>query len=240
MIKRIVCTLCAVVLTVAAGIPAMAASKYDYKFEAEEYEDFYPASEGKILHDGHGNFTAADTQPSITSADGYIAAIYPGDSITGGYPSYPGLWQNTDSAPPGIGGPYVSGKNLADQQGKIGELEISCIGLNCNVYEGESVSNLAKGAGHFTCTSAWNGNVGLAGHNRGSAAYFGGLKYLRTGDIVTYRTALGVRTYSVFSVRKIADTDFSPLNAAGYNMLTLITCVENSPSLRLCVQAMEI
>lgn len=38
----------------------------------------------------------------------------------------------------------------------------------------------------------------------------------------------------------ISSTDYSYLNEMGDNRITLITCVKNQPSLRLCVQAVEI
>ena len=84
---------------------------------------------------------------------------------------------------------------------------------------------MAKGAGHFESTSMWNGNVAMSGHNRGSADYFGDLKYLVPGDTITYSTDRGTRT---------------SLNPSYENKLTLITCVENIASLRLCVEAEEL
>ena len=50
------------------------------------------------------------------------------------------------------------------------------------VYEDESLESLAKGAGHFKFTSYWDGNVGLAGHNRGIAYHFGQIHTLESGD----------------------------------------------------------
>ena len=77
-------------------------------------------------------------------------------------------------------------------------------------------------------------------HNRGSADYFGDLKYLVPGDTITYSTDRGTRTYRVTSVRQISVNDLSPLNPSYENKLTLITCVENIASLRLCVEAEEL
>jgi len=42
--------------------------------------------------------------------------------------------------------------------GSIGTLSIPRFGATVKVYEGEDLSNLAKGAGHFSATSAWDGN----------------------------------------------------------------------------------
>ena len=38
----------------------------------------------------------------------------------------------------------------------------------------------------------------------------------------------------------IASDDYSFLNEMGDNRITMITCIANQPSLRLCVQAVEI
>ena len=124
--------------------------------------------------------------------------------------------------------------------GSIGRLKIPALGLSVKVYENESLENLAKGAGHFKSTSCWDGNVGLAGHNRGVANHFGKIHTLENGDKITYTTKLGTRTYEVFFVGQIEETDFSRLGRTSENMITLITCVRNVPEMRWCVQAREI
>ena len=55
-----------------------------------------------------------------------------------------------------------------------------------------------------------------------------------------YTTKLGTRTYEVFYVGQIEETDFSRLGRSSENMITLITCVRNVPEMRWCVQAREI
>ena len=52
--------------------------------------------------------------------------------------------------------------------GSLGTLRIPAIGLTVSIYEGTDSAMLAKGAGHFSETSIWNGNVALAAHNRGA------------------------------------------------------------------------
>ena len=49
-----------------------------------------------------------------------------------------------------------------------------------------------------------------------------------------------IRTYEVTFVGTIGSTDYSYLNEMGDNRITMITCIANQPSLRLCVQAVEI
>lgn len=124
--------------------------------------------------------------------------------------------------------------------GSLGRLKIPSLGLSVKVYEDESLESLAKGAGHFKSTSCWDGNVGLAGHNRGVANHFGQIHTLENGDKITYTTRLGTRIYEVFYVGQIKETDFSRLGRTSENMITLITCVRNVPEMRWCVQAREV
>ena len=124
--------------------------------------------------------------------------------------------------------------------GSLGRMKIPALGLSVKVYEDESLESLAKGAGHFKSTSCWDGNVGLAGHNRGVADHFGQIHTLDYGDRITYTTKLGTRTYEVFYVGKIDETDFSRLDRTSENIITLITCVRNDRDMRWCVQAREV
>jgi sortase A len=123
--------------------------------------------------------------------------------------------------------------------GSIGKLYVARTDKTIKVYEGESLDNLKLGAGHFASTSAWDGNVALAGHNRGSYPFFSFVKNLKTGDKLTYTTQYGTRTYEVYSKTQISETDYAGLSWSGDNMLTLITCIENTPELRWLVQARE-
>lgn len=124
--------------------------------------------------------------------------------------------------------------------GSLGRLKISKLGLNVKVYEDESLENLAKGAGHFKSTSCWDGNVGIAGHNRGVTNHFGKIHTLVAGDKIVYTTQLGTRTYEVFYVGQISETDFSRLDRTSENIITLITCVRDVRNMRWCVQAREV
>lgn len=135
---------------------------------------------------------------------------------------------------------YTSKSEVLRKDGSIGTLKISEIGLNVKVYDGTTSNSMKKGVGHFSETSYWNGNIGLAGHNRGVNDNFGKLKKLSKGDVITYKTELGTRKYEVFYVGQIGVTDLSRLNPSNENIITLITCVENQPLLRLCVQAKEL
>lgn len=124
--------------------------------------------------------------------------------------------------------------------GYLASLKIPSIGVNVKVYEGTGTTPLAKGAGHFTDTSIWDGNVCIAAHNRGAHAQFGKIHTLSAGDRVTLTTKLGTRTYEVTSVSKILETDTSGLTATTGNQITLYTCVADQPAYRWMVRAVEI
>ena len=84
--------------------------------------------------------------------------------------------------------------------------------------------------------------VGLAAHNRGFPInYFARLKELVEGDEIIYKTKYGQKRYKVFLTTIIADTDWSYLQQnTDKNTITLITCVENVPNERRCIQGVEI
>lgn len=124
--------------------------------------------------------------------------------------------------------------------GSLGTLKIPAIDLNAKIVQGTTSTALAKGVGHFTNTSIWNGNVSLAAHNRGTNAIFGKIHTLANGDRITLTTKEGTRTYSVTSVSKISETDNSMLEATSDNCITLFTCVRDEREYRWCVRAVEV
>lgn len=123
--------------------------------------------------------------------------------------------------------------------GYLATLQIPRLGVNVKVYQGTDSAQLAKGAGHFPGTSVWDGNVAVAGHNRGTNCYFGDIHKLTQGDTITLTTKLGKRTYAVTSVAKVSETDSSMLAATPDNCITLYTCVRNESAYRWCVRAVE-
>ncbi len=112
--------------------------------------------------------------------------------------------------------------------------------MSIKVYEGTGNSILAKGAGHFTDTSIWDGNCCFAGHNRGTNGIFGSIHTLEVGDKITLTTKLGTRTYEVTSVNKISETDNSLLERTAENCITLFTCVRDQRAYRWAVRAVEV
>ena len=89
-------------------------------------------------------------------------------------------------------------------------------------------------------TTKTSGNVGLAAHNRGYPVnYFTNIKQLKEGDEIIYKYYEFEKTYLVVENKIIKDTDWEPLEGTKENKITLITCVENEPEYRRCIQAVE-
>jgi len=159
----------------------------------------------------------------------------PGGDLTNPYVSVPtGLLPHTSQ----LAELHTAPRFYAD--GSIGTIFVERTGRTIRVYHGETEENMRRGAGHFTMTSAWDGNVVLAGHNRGTFGFFDFVRDLQMGDRITYTTLFGVRTYEVFSLERVNEYDHSMLGWSAENILTLITCVENTPSLRRVAQLREV
>lgn len=125
-----------------------------------------------------------------------------------------------------------------DGEKVLGVIKIDKINFEGLVYEGTSLDTLAKGVGHFENSKYFDGNVCLAAHN--SNKFWAELHTLEVGDEITYVSALGTRKYKVSSMEEISETDWSKLSETSSNILTLITCVKDKPTQRLCVQAIEV
>lgn len=134
---------------------------------------------------------------------------------------------------------YTENSLLTYTNGHFGAVSIGTRGLFAYVYPGATYDSMRKGAGHVDGTSVWNGNIALCGHNRGSWPYFGNLKYTQTGDVITYKTSLGTRTYRVTFAGRILVTDTAVLNPTAINQITLLTCIANEPAYRFCVIGQE-
>ena len=131
-------------------------------------------------------------------------------------------------------------KDLYYSGGYLGTLKIPTLGLSVKVYQGTNADALRKGAGHFANTSIWEGNVAIAGHNRGVNNHFGKIHTLSAGDTITLKTVYGTRTYSVSSVQKVHETDTSCVQDSASNMITLVTCVANEREYRYVVQGYQV
>ena len=122
----------------------------------------------------------------------------------------------------------------------IGSLKIEKINLNGTVKEGSTNEILRDYIGHIEETAKYDGNVGLAAHNRGNKySYFARINELEPGDEIVYTTKYGERKYKVNQKKDILETDWSMLQETKENKLTLITCIKNRVNQRLCVQAVQ-
>lgn len=122
----------------------------------------------------------------------------------------------------------------------LGIITVDKIGLNATVKEGTSSETLLNYIGHIEETATYDGNIGLAGHNRGCEnSYFARINELEEGDIIKYKTKFFDRTYVVDNIQVIYETDWTLLESTKENKLSLITCITNKRNQRLCVQATE-
>ena len=135
---------------------------------------------------------------------------------------------------------YTSVEDMKRSDGSIGTVKIPSLDINMKVWEGETNASMKKGLGHYSSTSAWNGNVSVCGHNRGAKYTIGSIKNLKKGDTITYTTLLGTRTYAVETVTTISNDDWSYLQATSDNRITITTCLADHPESRVCVQAVEV
>lgn len=254
-------------LLAALSIPAGAA---DYDFVTAGDTDYYDSTEYSSYYDSDYNYGGMNEvdfdvpeikyglaqefletslyNPYMGNGVQY-GLSYSGGSSGGGTGGSEAVYpQETGSFTVDYGGepiaveysPEVTLADMLRDDGSIGTVTITSVGLEAKVYEGATTESMAKGAGHYETTSLWDGNVGLFGHNRGSHPHFKQLKNVEVGDIITYETNEGTRTYQVVFVGTISYTDHTYLNEMGDNRITLTTCIADQPSLRLCVQAVEI
>ncbi|MDE6591136.1 MAG: class D sortase [Oscillospiraceae bacterium] len=177
----------------------------------------------------NGNMVAV-----LPSSSGTVST--PTASGTGGYPIVDTSISTSPSTT--VGFTDVTSA-MYYSNGSLGTLKTPSIGLTVGVYEGTDSAALLKGAGHFEGTSIWMGNVCVAGHNRGVRNDFGKIHTLNPGDIITFTTMLGTRTYAVTGVNKVSVNDTSGLAVSSTNMISLYTCVMNQPAYRWCVTAVE-
>ena len=179
---------------------------------------------------------------AVNGTTAAVAVSTPGTTsggVTVGTEGYPVADTSVSTSPSTTVGFTDVTSAMYYSNGSLGTLKIPSIGLTVGVYEGTDSAALLKGAGHFEGTSIWMGNIPIAGHNRGVRNDFGKIHTLNPGDIITFTTMLGTRTYAVNSVTKVSVNDVSGLDPSATNMITLYTCVEDQPAYRWCVTAVE-
>ena len=268
--KKLTLMLCLLCLSALLAVPASAAGALEYTIDAPGDPDYgKPTSIEPVITADGGSAKNEDRSKNAAlippgfgtaSADALNTGTPLTPNLAPGYMPATGAVINGTSAPVVVPGsaipdtPVVSTlstsvtttgytevtSDLYYAAGHLGTLKIPAIGLSVRVYEGTDSGTLMKGAGHFEETSIWDGNVAIAGHNRGVRDDFGDLHTLEIGDKVTWTTKLGTRTYEVVSVSKVSETDRSGLAASTENRITLYTCVMNQSAYRWCVQAVEV
>ena len=121
-------------------------------------------------------------------------------------------------------------------------IKIPSIDLIAPIQQGTTTEILNQSVGHFVESPLIEGNVCLAAHNRGyKVNFFEKIKNLLLKDIIIYQYGDIEKVYSVSNVTIIKETDWSYVEEdTKQNKITLITCIENKPEYRLCVQATEI
>ncbi len=130
--------------------------------------------------------------------------------------------------------------NITEEKNTNWKLMIPKISLEAEISEGTRKEVMDRFVGHFEETTKTSGNVGLAAHNRGYPVnYFANIKQLKEGDEIIYKYYEFEKIYLVVENKIIKDTDWEPLEGTKENKITLITCVENEPEYRRCIQAVE-
>lgn len=256
--KRVITTCLTLCLSMALALPSGA---IEYSIDAPGDPDYGTPTSIEVIHTADGGAlknvdvskNAALIPPAFgsPSADTLGTGIYltpnlaPGGmavgNVSGGsmpvvFPPATGVDTGNDGSSTSGGYTYVT-DDLYYSGGYLGTLKIPTIGLSVKIYQGTGSGTLAKGAGHFTDTSIWDGTVALAGHNRGVTNHFGKIHTLEIGDQITLTTKLGTRTYEVTAVNKVSEMDRSAMTPTGENRIVLYTCVMNESAYRWCVQA---
>ena len=255
-IRRLTGLALTIITMAALSVEAFAA---EYCFETGAGTEYYPATSYGDTYGTAYNFggpnpmdyqipelpygVSGTTQIGIMEKN-YLPGLQQnaGTSISGEYGISGGLYDfPATAAPPVLSVPAYTGVDgMERKDGSIGTLKIPSLNINMKVWEGETRDSMAKGLGHYSSTSGWDGNVGICGHNRGAKYNIGSIRNLEIGDTITYSTVYGTRTYAVILVRTISDSDWSYLQATADNRITITTCLADRPSKRVCVQAVEV
>lgn len=105
----------------------------------------------------------------------------------------------------------------------LGVLEIPKLDLQVPVFNGTDDLVLNRGVGRIPGTGnpGRAGNAGLAGHRDG---FFRGLKDIRVGDKVEFKTSSRVSTYQVSGIEIVTPDNVQVLEDTPQPSLTLVTC----------------
>ena len=213
-------------LALSVSLLALPAQAMDYNFSTAAPQNFYKSGSYEEVYGSQYNYGGTQTgvmerttlpglQAAVATSDGTagggfgvsgggpITVLTEAGSSAGGTEAFlpptsvnqPGASQDVSKKPV-----YTSIEGMKRKDGSIGTVKIPSLDINMKVWEGETNESMKKGLGHYSSTSAWDGNVGVCGHNRGAKYTIGSIKDLEHGDTITYTTVHGTRTYSVASV----------------------------------------
>ena len=232
-----------IVLILTVSLATISAWAADATVGTGSKSEYYASTAYELLYGSqynYGGINAVEYYGSTSVNSSYLSAISGDTAISAiSYDAatpHPEIWTSGSSQKTS----YTPYTELLRSDGSIGTLKIPSLDISVKVYEGTGSVSMSKGVGHFSDTSSWLGNIGICGHNRGAKYNIGTISKLKLGDTITYTTELGKKTYKVCFVGQISNTDWSYLSATADNRITLITCVANKPSLRVCVQAAEV
>ena len=241
------------------AVLSVSAFAANYSFEGVENTEYYPSTSYEDAYGtayNYGGPNLADYQipglpygVSSTTQTGVMEKVHlpglqqsTGTSVSGGYGISGGLYEISTTTVPSVSSvpAYTSVDGMERRDGSIGTLKIPSLNINMKVWEGETSVSMAKGLGHYSSTSGWDGNIGICGHNRGAKYNIGSIRNLEIGDTITYSTVYGTRSYEVVLVKTISASDWSYLQATADDRITITTCLADQPSKRVCVQAVAV
>ena len=182
------------------------ASAADYRFSGTEETEYYPDTSYEDQYRAeykYGGTNLIDYEiPELPYGSKYSVEVGAMQKV--GYPSeriinLTGAEDISSKLLPRIAEPAVftntAGMYLAD--GTIGEIAIPVLGISFKVREGETSANMNKGFAHYSSTSAWDGNVGVCGHNRGTKFAIGNVMSIDgTEGLVALQRGTGIIEYT--------------------------------------------
>ena len=247
----------ALALLLAVPVPAHAS---DYDFESEDGTDYYTPTEYEDVYGAQYNYSGQNVSDfqtvefpygvySNTATGAMEKVCLPGQTAAYGSLAidYGGIHEILNVNPSAATAPqqaqpvyqkpaYTSAADMTRKGGSIGTIQIPTLGIDMKVWEGETNESMKKGIAHYSSTTAWDGNACFCAHNRGSKYSIGAIKDLKPGDLITYTTIYGTRTYEVSTVEVISSTDWSRLQGTADNRITITTCLADQPTKRVVVQ----
>lgn len=181
LFQKLVCMALTATATASLSICAFAA---DYTFDTAADTDYYPSTSyedtyGTAYHYGSKNLVdyqipelpygvLSTTQTGVMeklrlpglqqTVGGSASGVYGVDSGVGIPAVTPVISSYQEPA-------YTSAKDMERKDGSIGTLKIPSLDINMKVWEGETKESMKKGLGHYSSTSAWDGNIGVCGHS---------------------------------------------------------------------------